>query len=40
MEGYCVIGNVRIESMPAIMMTMAITHANTGRSMKKRDIAR
>src|ERR1051326_6134067 len=38
MLGYCSIGNVVIESAPAIIMTIAITHAKTGRSMKKREI--
>ena len=38
--GYWATGRVTIESAPASMIAMAITHANTGRSMKKRDIAR
>ncbi len=36
--GYCEIDNVKIESAPASMMTMAITQAKIGLSMKKRDI--
>src|ERR1051325_4333485 len=35
-SGYCVIGNVRIEATPASMITIEITHANTGRLAKKR----
>src|SRR2546423_7616034 len=38
MFGYCSIGSAVIDSAPASMMTIAITHANTGLSMKKRDI--
>ena len=38
MFGYCAIGSAVIDSAPATMMTMAITQAKTGRSMKKRDI--
>src|SRR5580704_19021746 len=37
MLGYCAIGRVRIASPPPSMMTMARTHANIGRSMKKSD---
>ena len=39
MVGYCAIGRVKIASPPANMMTMAITQAKIGRSMKKRDMA-
>src|SRR6185437_3419630 len=38
MFGYCSIGSVVIDSAPAIMMTIAITHAKTGRSIKNREI--
>src|SRR6476660_389078 len=38
MLGYCSIGSVVIDKAPAIMMTIAITHAKTGRSMKNREI--
>ena len=37
MVGYCAIGRERIASTPASMMTMAMTIAKIGRSMKKRD---
>jgi hypothetical protein len=40
MFGYCSIGRVVIASAPATMMTMAITIAKIGRSMKKRDKGR
>jgi hypothetical protein len=36
--GYCSIGSAVIDKAPAIMMTIAITQAKTGRLMKKRDI--
>jgi len=36
--GYCATGSVTIEIAPAIMITIAITHAKMGRSMKNRDI--
>src|SRR5579859_7873910 len=35
--GYCAIGRAMIARIPAMMMTMAITTAKIGRSMKKRD---
>ena len=38
MAGYCATGSVVIASVPASMMTIAMTQAKTGRSMKKRDI--
>ena len=38
MLGYCAMGSRTIESAPATMMRMAMTHANTGRSMKNLDI--
>ena len=37
--GYCAIGRVRSGMPPASMMTIAITQAKTGRSMKKRAIS-
>ena len=37
MVGYCAIGSVRMASAPASMITMAMTVAKIGRSMKKRD---
>lgn|GEM_PF-4545335 len=36
MDGYCEIGRLRMEIPPASMIIMAITHAKTGRSIKKR----
>ncbi|CAJ3728810.1 Uncharacterised protein [Burkholderia pseudomallei] len=36
MSGYCATGSARIAKMPPSMMNKEITHANTGRSMKKR----
>ena len=39
MAGYCATGSVAIASAPASMMTIAMTQAKTGRSMKKRDMA-
>src|SRR5437868_6293712 len=39
MFGYCSIGSVEIERPPASMITIAITHAKTGRSMKNCEIA-
>ena len=36
MAGYCETGRRRIDSAPASMMTMAMTQAKIGRSMKKR----
>src|SRR5581483_12071865 len=36
MSGYCSTGRVRIPAIPASMITIAITQANTGRSMKMR----
>ena len=38
MLGYCAIGKLRIEIMPASMITIATTQAKIGRSMKKRAI--
>ncbi len=35
--GYCSIGRVRMASAPATMITIAMTVAKIGRSMKKRD---
>ena len=35
MLGYCAIGSVVMASAPASMITMAITQAKMGRSMKK-----
>src|ERR1700730_4038211 len=35
MLGYCAMGSVVMASAPISMMTMASTHAKTGRSMKK-----
>src|SRR5580704_15906964 len=37
MVGYCSTGKVKAAMPPASMITMAITQAKTGRSMKKRD---
>src|ERR1700729_424962 len=37
MLGYCAIGRVLMASAPPSMMTMARTHANIGRSIKKSD---
>src|SRR5574340_1415040 len=34
-SGYCAMGNWRSASVPPSRMTMAMTQANTGRSMKK-----
>src|SRR5690554_4699579 len=34
MAGYCDTGSFRMDSAPASMMTMAMTHAKMGRSMK------
>ena len=39
MVGYCAIGRLRAAMPPASMMTMAMTQAKIGRSMKKRDSA-
>ena len=36
MAGYCETGRVVMAMAPAIMMTMAMTQAKMGRSMKKR----
>ena len=36
--GYCEIASVLSANTPASMMTMAMTQAKIGRSMKKRDI--
>src|SRR5206468_2894012 len=38
MLGYCSMGSVVIDKAPAIMVTIAITHANTGRSIKNREM--
>ncbi len=38
MLGYCAMGRLVIESAPASIMMMAMTHAKTGRSMKNLDI--
>src|SRR5688572_2684663 len=38
MSGYCSIGNSRIAPAPASMITIEITHAKIGRSMKTREI--
>src|SRR5579884_3544959 len=38
MSGYCSIGRLRMLKAPASMMTMAMTQAKTGRSMKMREI--
>ena len=38
MLGYWAIGRLKIATMPASMITAAITMANTGRRMKKADI--
>jgi hypothetical protein len=35
--GYCETGSARIDSTPASMMVIAITHAKIGRSMKYLD---
>ena len=35
--GYCAMGSVFTARPPTIMMTMAMTHAKIGRSMKKSD---
>ena len=40
MVGYCAMGSVRMARIPIIMITMAITTAKIGRSMKKRDTSR
>ncbi len=37
MSGYWATGRLKIDSTPAIMMTMATTQAKIGRSIKKRD---
>src|SRR5688572_11612017 len=37
MPGYCMTGRLIMASAPVSIMMMAITHANTGRSIKKRD---
>ena len=34
MSGYCAIGKLGIAKLPASMITIAITHAKIGRSMK------
>jgi len=34
MAGYCATGKVMMEITPAIMMTIAMTHAKMGRSIK------
>src|ERR1700691_3699112 len=34
MVGYCAIGSVKIDAMPASIKMMAITHAKIGRSIK------
>jgi hypothetical protein len=39
MSGYCSIGSEKIAPSPASMMTIAMTHAKIGRSMKIRDKA-
>src|SRR5581483_1862934 len=39
MVGYCSIGRLKAAIAPASMITIAITQAKTGRSMKKRDNA-
>ena len=39
MLGYCSSGSVRMDIAPASMMTMAMTQAKMGRSMKKRAMA-
>src|SRR6185312_10759461 len=39
MVGYCSTGRLKAAMAPASMMTMAITQAKTGRSMKKRERA-
>jgi len=36
--GYCSTGRVSTANSPDSMMTIAITHANMGRSIKKRDM--
>jgi len=36
-SGYCATGKVRMASAPASMITMAMTHAKMGLSMKKRE---
>ena len=38
MLGYCALGRVVMETTPTTMMTIAMTHAKTGRSMKNLDI--
>ena len=38
MSGYCSTDSARIEPSPVSMMTIAITQAKTGRSMKMREI--
>ena len=38
MSGYCSTDSSRIEPSPASMMTIAMTQARTGRSMKIREI--
>jgi len=40
MPGYCATGRVMIASTPTPMIRIEITQAKTGRSMKKRAIAR
>ena len=38
MLGYCAIGRLKIDMIPASMITAAMTIAKTGRRMKKADI--
>src|SRR5690349_16139770 len=38
--GYCAIGRPVMQSAPATVMKMAMTHAKTGRSMKNLDIGK
>src|SRR5271166_3128453 len=38
MTGYCSTGSLRSVTKPKTIVTIAITFANTGRSMKKREI--
>src|SRR6201995_2704176 len=38
MVGYCSTGRLKAAMAPASMITMAMTQAKTGRSMKKREI--
>ena len=39
MAGYCAMGSVVTASAPISMMTIAMTQAKTGRSMKKLTMA-